>query len=225
MLTFFQISKCYKVLIKFKMLHFCQAQRSVAESIPVVEVAATLDQDLFRLVVAKKKKKVWGVTPFSVRKNSVENLPKNIFFIVFGVKNFRPWMCWRKISLMLPTSNVETSHHLQFLVCSNNFSNSTLKVDPRSPGCQEECCAAIPAVQWEREWRVVFKSDRIVQPYLSSCSILAPAFKSAATVALWLFFTAHSSAVYPHLVRLAMILSSDSWVSHVLVLEVRPGSH
>ena len=58
MLTFFQISKCYKVLIKFKMLHFCQAQRSVAESIPVVEVAAKLDQDLFRLVVAKKKKKV-----------------------------------------------------------------------------------------------------------------------------------------------------------------------
>ena len=39
------------------MLHFCQAQCSVAESIPMVEIAPTLDQDLFRLVVAKKKKK------------------------------------------------------------------------------------------------------------------------------------------------------------------------
>ena len=70
------------------MLHFCQAQRSVAESIPVVEVAATLDQDLFRLVVAKKKKKVWGVTPFSVRKNSVENLPKTYFSLFLAWKTF-----------------------------------------------------------------------------------------------------------------------------------------
>ena len=35
--------------------------------------------------------------------------------------------------------------------------------------------------------------------HLSSCSILAPIFKSAATVPVWLFFTAHNSAVYPHL--------------------------
>ena len=29
------------------MLHFCQAQCSVAKSIPMVDVASTLDQDLF----------------------------------------------------------------------------------------------------------------------------------------------------------------------------------
>ena len=28
-------------------LHFCQAERSVAKSIPVVDVAPTLDQNLF----------------------------------------------------------------------------------------------------------------------------------------------------------------------------------
>ena len=39
--------------------------------------------------------------------------------------------------------------------------------------------------------------------HLSSCSILAPIFKSAATVPVWLFFTADNSAVYPHLGKCA----------------------
>ena len=79
MLTFFQISKCYKVLIKFKMLHFCQAQRSVAESIPVVEVAATLDQDLFRLVVAKKEDKGLRGNPFPLGRILLKICPKTYF--------------------------------------------------------------------------------------------------------------------------------------------------
>ena len=45
-------------------------------------------------------------------------------------------------SLVLHTSNVETSHHLQF-----NIHSEKLKGDGWSPGRQEERSAAVPAVQ------------------------------------------------------------------------------
>ena len=61
------------------MLHFCQAQRSVAESIPVVEVAATLDQDLFRLVVAKKEDKGLRGNPFPLGRILLKICPKTYF--------------------------------------------------------------------------------------------------------------------------------------------------
>ena len=61
------------------MLHFCQAQRSVAESIPVVEVAAKLDQDLFRLVVAKKEDKGLRGNPFPLGRILLKICQKHIF--------------------------------------------------------------------------------------------------------------------------------------------------
>ena len=128
---------------------------------------------------------------------------------------------WRR---MLQTSNDETSHHLEY------FEHWKTKILSDPPGCKEERSAAVSKVKqtWDWETQKASKQNCVEKHWhwhwhLSSCSILAPAFKSAATVPVWLFFTAQSNAVYPHLEDDEIMGTVSCSVSHVLVLDAGTG--
>ena len=109
-----------------------------------------------------------------------------------------------------------------------SIENINILSDP--PGCKEERSAAVSKVKqtWDWETQKASKQNCVEKHWhwhwhLSSCSILAPAFKSAATVPVWLFFTAQSNAVYPHLEDDEIMGTVSCSVSHVLVLDVGTG--